>query len=110
MRVSDDFRIRSNIKLYELFNDIDVVQRIIYPTAALARPCLSNATARQIFDAGICESRPRGQLFLRWKDQIKEALSSICVTNWAKARKTQRRPEGCIQAIRYLLIGLSMAN
>ena len=57
MRVGDNFRIRFNSELYELLNDIDVVQRI-----NIQRLCWlghvvrmeENAPARRVFDAGIC--------------------------------------------------------
>ena len=45
--------------------------------------------ARRTFDAGICGSCRRGRPCMRWKDQIKEALSSIGVTNCS--RRTRSR-------------------
>ena len=41
------------------------------------------APARWVFNTMICGSRRKGRLCMRWKDQIKEALSTIGVTNWS---------------------------
>ena len=40
VQVGNDFRIRYNSELYELLNDMDIVQRI-NTAAALYRPCRS---------------------------------------------------------------------
>ena len=87
VQVCDDFLIRFNSELYELLNDIDIVQRInIQWLRWLGQVvCMEeDAPARRIFDAGICGSRRSGQSCIRWKDQIEEALSSIGVTNWRR--------------------------
>ena len=84
MRVGVDFRIRFNSELYELLNDLDVVQRI-----NIQRLCRlghvfrmeKNVPERQVFDAGIWGSRRREGFYICWKDQIEEALPSIGVTN-----------------------------
>ena len=92
VRIGDDFRIRFNSELYELLNDMDVVQLI-----NIQRLCWlghvvrmeEDAPARRVFDAGIYGSRRRGRPCIRWKDQIEEALSSIGTTNWR--RRTRSR-------------------
>ena len=95
VRVGDDFRIRFNSELYELLNDMDVVQLIniqrLRWLGHVAR-MEEDAPARRVFDAGIRGSRRRRRPCIRWKDQIEEALSSIGV--------------GCVTAGRNPLIGL----
>ena len=89
VRVSGDFQIRFNGELYELLNDMDVVQYIniqrlrglghvvrmeedvqarqvfdeaICGSQRRGKPCMEeNAPARRIFDAGIYGSRRRGR-------------------------------------------------
>ena len=63
MRVGDDFRIRYNSELYELLNDIDVVQRIhIKRLRWLGHVdrMKEDAPARRVFDAKVYGSRRRG--------------------------------------------------
>ena len=48
-----------------------------------------DAPARRVFDAGICGCRRKGRPYIRWKDQIEEALSSIGVTNWRRRAKSR---------------------
>ena len=57
VRVGDDFRIRFNSELYELLNDIDVVQHInIQRLRWLGHNVRKeeDAPARRVFDAVIC--------------------------------------------------------
>ena len=86
-RVGDDFRILFNSELYELLNDMDVLQRLRWLGHVVRMK--ENAPTRRVFDAGICGSRRRGRPCIRWKDQIEEALSSIGVTNWRKRAKSR---------------------
>ena len=65
--VGNDFRIRYNSKLYELLNDLDVVQHI--------------NIERLSWLAGIYGSRRIGRPCIRWNDQTEEGLSSISVIN-----------------------------
>ena len=78
VRVGDDFRIRYNSKLYELLNDMDVVQRINIQPAALAQPCRSYG--------GGCSGQAGiyGSPVIDWCDQL------------AQACKKQRHLEGCV--------------
>ena len=92
MRVDDDFRIRFNSELYELLNDIDVVQRIKIQRLLWLSHVVrmeEDAPAKWVLDAGICGVRRRGRPCIRWKDQIEEALSSIGVTNCVGAQKAE---------------------
>ena len=60
MLVGDDFHIRFNSELYELLNDIDVVQRINIQRLRWLGHVVrmeEDAPARRIFDAEICGSR-----------------------------------------------------
>ena len=91
-RVGDDFRIRFNSELYELFNYMDVVQRINIQRLSWLGHVVrmeEEAPTRRVFDAGICRSRRRGRPCIRWKNKIEEALSSICVTNWRRRAKSR---------------------
>ena len=73
VRVGHDFRIRFNSELYEVVNDIDVVQHIniqrLHWLGQVVR-MEEDAPARRILDAVICGSWRRGPPFIRWKDQI----------------------------------------
>ena len=83
MRVGNDFRIRFNSQLYELFKDIDVVERINIQRLRWLGHVVrieEDAPERRVFDAVISESRRSGRPCIRWKDQIEEALSWIDVT------------------------------
>ena len=73
MRVSDNFRIRFNSELYELLNDLDLVQRInIWRLPWLGHVVRMEeyTPARRVFDMGICGSLRRRRPCIRWKDQI----------------------------------------
>ena len=92
VRVGDDFRIRYNSELYELLNDLDVVQCINIQRLRWLGHVVrveEDAPARRVFDAGICGSRRRGRPCIRWKDQIEEILSSIGVTNWRRRARSR---------------------
>ena len=84
--------IRFNSELYELLNDIDILQRInIQRLRWLGHVVRMEeyAPARRVFDAGICGSLRRGRPCIRWKNQIEEALSSIGVTNWLRRARSR---------------------
>ena len=84
VRVSDDFRIRAYSELYEFFNDLNVVQRIIIQRLRWLGHVVrmvEDAPARRVFDIGICGSRRSERPCICWKNKIEEALSSIGVTN-----------------------------
>ena len=92
VRVCDDFRIRFNSELYELLNDMAIVQCINFQRLRWLDHVVrmeKDALARRVFDAGISGSRRRGRPCIRWEDQIEEALSSIGVTNWRRRAKSR---------------------
>ena len=72
VRISDEFRIRFNSELYELLNDIDVMQRINIQRLRWLGHVVrleEDAPAERVFDEEIC-----GRSCIRWKDQIEETL------------------------------------
>ena len=83
VQVSDAFRNQYS-ELYELLNDLDVVQRI-----NIVVRMEEDAPARRVFDEGIYGSRRRGRTYIRWKDQIEEAL--VCPTAEALGSMCCRR-------------------
>ena len=92
VRVDDDFRIRFNSKVYELLNDLDVVQRINIQRLRWLGHVVrmeKNAVVTWVFDAGICGSRRRWRPCNHWKEQIGKALSSIGVSNWRRRARSR---------------------
>ena len=83
-QVGDDFRNRFNSDLYEFLNGMDVVQHI-----KIQRLRWLGHAARWAFDARMCGSRRREGPYIRRKDQIKEALASIDVTNWRRCARSR---------------------
>ena len=85
LRVGDDYRIRMNHELYELYDDIDVVQRISQQQLRWLGHVVrmdENAPARKVFDARVEGGRRRGRPKLRWRDQVEVHLSRLGVRNW----------------------------
>ena len=79
----------------ELLNDMDVVQRINIQRLRWLGHVVrmkKDAPARWVFDADIYGSWRRGQLYIRWKNQIETAVKSIGVTNWC--RRARSRGDG----------------
>ena len=88
-RVGDDYRIRTNRELYELFNDMDVVKRINNQRFRWLGHVVridEDAPLRRVFDAVVGAHR---RMRTRWNDQIEEALTSNGRINWR--RRTQSR-------------------
>ena len=83
-RIGDDFRIRFNSEMYELLNDIGVVQ-----SGYIVR-MMEDASARRVFDSVIYLSPQRERPCIRWKDQIEEILSSIGIINTQEAEAPER--------------------
>ena len=76
---------RYNSELYELLNDMGVVQHInILWLRWLGHVVRmeEDAPMRLVFDAGIYGSQRTARPYIRSKDEIEEALSLIGVTNW----------------------------
>ena len=68
--------------MYELLSYMYVVQRLCWLGHVVRME--KDALVKRVFDAEICENRRIERPYLRWKDQIGEALSSIGVTNWSR--------------------------
>ena len=105
VRFGSDPHILSNSELYELLNDIDIVQRINNKQLRclnLVVRMKENATARQVFHAEISESRRR--------TKSRQSCHRLVWLIGVKARKKQRRLEECVKVDRNPLIGLLMAN
>ena len=87
LRVGDgEYRRRFNDELYELYNDIDIVQRIKIQRLRWLGHVVRmdrNAPALKIFNAGRdAGNRGRGRPPLRWKDQVEKDLASLGIFNW----------------------------
>ena len=90
--VGDDFRIRFSSELYEVLNNIGVVQCI-----NIQRLCWlghvvrmeENAPARRVYVAGIYRSRRREGPCIRLKNQIEKALSSIRANDWHRRERSK---------------------
>ena len=99
VRVGDDYRIRMNHELYELYGDIDISRRITIQRLRwlghVARMD-EEAPAKKVFEAEVSGQRRRGRPCLRWKDQVEEDLRLLGVNNW-------RRRAQCRDAWRELL-------
>ena len=92
VRVGDDYRIRTNRKLYELFNDMHVAKRINNQRFRWLGHVVhmdEDASPRRVFEAMVGAHRRVGGPHTRWKDQIEVAPTPNGVTNWR--RRVQSR-------------------
>ena len=92
LRVGDDFRIRMNHELYELYDDIDVVQRISQQQLRWLGHVVrmdENAPAKKVFDAKVEGGRRRGRPKLRWRDQVEAHLTRLGVRNWRQRARNR---------------------
>ena len=92
VRVCDDYRIRTNRELYELFNDMHVAKRINIQRFRWLGHVVrmdEDASLKRLFDAVVGDHSRKGRQRTRWKDQVEGALTSLGVTNWR--RRTQNR-------------------
>ena len=75
-------------ELYELYDDIDIAQRIKIQRLRWLGHVVrmdTNAPALKVFDAVPAGgSRGRGRPPLRWKDQVEKDLTSLGVSNWRR--------------------------
>ena len=88
-RVVDDYRIRTNRELYELFNDMDVAKRInIQRFRWLGYIVRMNEDAppRRVSDAVVGGHRQQERPRTLWKYQVEEALTLLGVTNWRRVQ------------------------
>ncbi|XP_062141894.1 uncharacterized protein LOC133849872 [Drosophila sulfurigaster albostrigata] len=73
VRIGDDFRIRMNHELYELYDDVDVVRRITIQRLRWLGHVVrmdEESPAQKVFEARVDYGRRRrGRPNLRWKDQ-----------------------------------------
>ena len=86
--MGSEYRIRMNQELYELYDDIDIVQRINSKRLSWLGHVVrmnENAPARRAFDA-VPEGgrRRRGRPRLRWKDQVVSVLEESGISNWRR--------------------------
>ena len=83
-----EYRRRWNDELYELYDDIDIAQRIKIQRLRWLGHVVrmdTNAPALKVFDAVPAGgSRGRGRPPLRWKDQVEKDLASLGVSNWRR--------------------------
>ncbi|XP_054086050.1 putative uncharacterized transposon-derived protein F52C9.6 isoform X2 [Zeugodacus cucurbitae] len=90
-----EYRRRWNDELYDLYDDIDIVQRIKRQRLRWLGHVVrmeENTPALKVFDAVPAGgSRGRGRPPLRWKDQVQSDLASLGVSSWRQ--KAKRRNE-----------------
>ena len=75
VRVSDDYRIRTNRELRQLFNDMDVAKRINIQRFSWLGHVVrldDGALPRRVFDALAGGHRRKGRPRTRWKDLAKD--------------------------------------
>ena len=92
VRVGEDYRSRMNHELYELYADIDVVQRIAIQRLRWLGHVVrmdEEAPAKKVFEGEVQGSRRRGRPLLRWKDQVEETLCSLGVQNWRRRARSR---------------------
>ena len=106
-RVGDDFRIRFSSELYELLNDIDVVQRINIQRLHWLGICRSYGGGCSgeagMWCGALRKSAKRTTLY-----SLERPKRGSPVIDWCNqlARKKQSHMEGCVAAGRNPLIGL----
>ena len=92
VRVGDDYRIRMNHELYELYDDIDLVQRITTQRLRWLGHVVrmdEEAPAKKVFETKVKGQRRRGRPCLRWIDQVEEALTALGETNWRRRARSR---------------------
>ncbi|XP_060665808.1 uncharacterized protein LOC132798106, partial [Drosophila nasuta] len=81
VRIGDDFRIRMNHELYELYDDVDVVRRITIQRLRWLGHVVrmdEESPAQKVFEARVDYGRRRrGRPNLRWKDQVEQELNLL---------------------------------
>lgn len=87
LRVGDDYRIRTNRELYELYEDVDIVKRITTQRLRWLGHVVrmdENSPAKKVFEGRVWGDRRQGRPCLRWKDQVEQNLSQLGVTDWRR--------------------------
>ena len=98
LRVDGEYRRRTNLELYELYVDVDLVKKIQIERLRWlghVERMENNAPAKKVlFDGTSHGHRSRGRQITRWKDQVVQDLNSLGVFNWrqqARDRNNWRR-------------------
>ncbi|XP_060665609.1 uncharacterized protein LOC132797867 [Drosophila nasuta] len=93
VRIGDDFRIRMNHELYELYDDVDVVRRITIQRLRWLGHVMrmdEESPAQKVFEARVDYGRRRrGRPNLRWKDQVEQDLNLLGIFNWRRRAKSR---------------------
>ena len=96
--VGDDFRIRFNSELYELLNDIDLVQRINIQRLSWLGHVVrmeEDASARRVYDAGICGNRQRVRICICWKTKPRKPCHWLVQPTGVGAQKAEMPGRMC---------------
>ena len=91
-RVGDDYCVRNNWELYELFNDMDVAKRINnqrFRWLGYIVRMDEDAPPKRVFDAVVGGHQRVGRQRTHWKHQVEEAVTLNGVTKWR--RRAQSR-------------------
>ena len=91
-RVGDDYRIRMNHELYELYDDIEIVQRLTIQRLRWlghVHRMDDDAPANKVFESKAEGRRRRGRPCLRWIDQVEEALTALGENNWRRRARSR---------------------
>ena len=86
-----EYRIQWNDELYEIYGDIDIIQRIkrqrLRQQGHIVRMDKNTPTFK-VFDAVPAGgSRGRGRPSLRWGNQVKEDMAALGISNWRQKSK-----------------------
>ena len=84
-----EWRIRWNLELYDIYDDIDVVKRIKIQRLR----CMDNSNpVRKVFEAEPGGGyRKQGRPAQRWAKQVDEKLRMLGIRNWRQAATARRR-------------------
>ena len=89
-----EYRIKYNTELYELYADIDIIQRINVQTLRWLGHVVrmdDGTPAEEVFQWEVKDNRRKGSPNLRWKYQVAKNLQQRHVENWR--RRAEERAE-----------------